>query len=778
MTEGPPALHALSATIAHVKIRGSLLKDVRPDTSTRIRFMPCGIFSLLLRATWGQGASVTKPIFQSVVPVMRRRLKLYSTALLVMAMASCVGRPVATSAALSSYASSDSAPGMPSTWSIASNGGRAIAVAGGAVIVQSERIVDPQRIGSQHQLAVSAYDIASGKELWRRDGRLAVAGTPLFLADGQNLERVDIRTGRVLWRSRALCSEQNQNPSYVDLIGVSVYVGCQGGELFRLDAANGGVLASQQIPVDEYQSIELLPHDTLAVAGYASIGMYRRSVLLHAQTLEPVKPIQTFAPDLYILGVRNGEAIVADVCCRGTPDTNSPGSVLGVSLATGETLWSVAIHPYRPQLPLSDVEPGAGIFALAADRLYVGTRTALFMYRIGDLRSKGAKASRSEIYSDLRDRPQMYEGRYLVISEGKGATITRAALFDTVAGRETWSDASLPWSPAPPAVAAPTVAQMYGVTPNIRRFGLLSLSDGKMLPLDTGCYVQTSNETFAVALCGGRGKSTELALFDLRSTAKMQAAPPEARPAQPQTPPAATTDVIRARWTAHQWIFIGSTDATYFFGREPDGIVAVSRSSGRVAWQNTSVCTVGRLAQVLNGTLYVACPGLVAILDPATGRLLRKQKVAIYGFNAIVTAGESAIVVEGWNDGAALRNDMAILDKQTLKPVTDRQMTDSTFLGVIGHRAYIDDWCCFGRPDQYRPATIYSISLKDGSATQAVDLYPEPQLHPARMQPLGQGGHNYLQGNYFYVVTPNYTYRYDLRNLAFTPLRIPTASRP
>jgi hypothetical protein len=702
---------------------------------------------------------------------VRKRLNWLLAVMLTTVMVACAGRSPVTSAAELALPSNE--PGVAPKWSVPSNGGRAVAIADGAIIVQNERMVD-----RQNRFGVTVYDIADGHELWHRDGPQPVPGTPLFLADGQSLEHVDIRTGSVRWRSRALCSKVSQAPSYVKIVGASVYAGCDGGELFRLDLADGRVLASQDgISVDSYQHIEPLPHGTLAVAGYASIGMYTVSVILHAQTLKPIAPIETFTPDLHILGVRNDQAIVADVCCRGTPDTNSPGAVWGVSLTSGDVLWSVAIHPYHPPLPLSDVEPGAGVFVLGGDRLYVGTRTALFVYSMDGLRTNGSRASRRELYSDLRDRPQLYDGRYLGISEGKGPTVRRSALFDTVTNRELWSDASSPWSAPPPPAEIATVAEMYNVTQNYRRFGILRLRDGRMLPMDTGCYVQAANQRYAAALCGRAGQPLQLALYDLDSNASMATLPSETPAAPPaQTPQTPAADPLLARWTQHLWHLIGSTTQTYFFGRNPDGIVAVNRKTGAVAWQNTALCDNAVIAKVVSGILYVACPNTIAILDRTNGRVAHKQSIRIYGFNDIVPAGTNAVVVQGWNDGAALSNNMAILNKNTLKPIADGQMDDSTFLGVIGERAYIDDWCCFGRPDQYRPATIYWVSLKDGSASQPVDLYPQPDLHPTRMQPLGQGEHNYLQGRYFYVVTPNYTYRYAVTNLKAPPLRTVTRS--
>lgn len=682
-------------------------------------------------------------------------LKRLPVALLIVALAACVSSPYA----------------VASTWTVLANGGRAVAIADGVVIVQFRRMVD-----SQETFSVAAYDVASGRELWHRDGPQAVAGTPLFLGDGARLERVDPRSGRVLWRSRALCSQAPPEPAYIKVVGASVYAGCVNAGVFRLRLADGRVVASQGgVSIAVYHTIEPLPHGTLGVAGYQqSIYLTTQTYILNARTLEPVEPLPMFRPGRLVLGVHNGEAIEADVCCGDKPDTNSPGAIAGVSLTTGDARWSVAIHPYHPPMPLSDTEPGAGVFVLSGDRLYVGTRTALFVYRIDDLRTLGGKAPRRELYDDLDGRPEVYDGRYLGLLEGKGGPVTRTALFDTKTGREFWSDASGAWRPERGTFEAPRVVELYFVTAGAGRSALVRLRDGRVLHIGAGCSLQASNERYAAALCGAPARLNELTLFDLNA-GKPEAS--KARSEQPVSSAKATRKApspvpvpVLARWTGHRWILVGSTRRKYFFGRNPDGLVAVDRNSGAVVWRNRAVCVDVSAVALVRETLYAGCPGAVAILNRTDGRALRKQSVGMEGIGKIVAAGERAIAVEGWTDGAALRNELAILDRHTLEPITG-QMTDSTFLGVIRDRAYIDDWCCLGRDNEYRPATIYSISLKNGAATRPVDLYPQPKLHPARMQPLGQGEKNYLRGDYFYVVTPNYTYRYDIRNLRAPPRR-------
>lgn len=176
---------------------------------------------------------------------------------------------------------------------------------------------------------------------------------------------------------------------------------------------------------------------------------------------------------------------------------------------------------------------------------------------------------------------------------------------------------------------------------------------------------------------------------------------------------------------------------------------------------------------IIEGILYIRCGGgTIAALD-SRRRIMATRSLPMNGINRIERAGSDAVVIAGWSDGASLINQLAILRARTLKPITMHVITDSSFLGVIANRAYIDDWCCNGRPDVYRPATIYSISLKSGAESKPVDLSPDPQMH-RKLQPLGQGERNYLIGTQFYVVVGPVTYRYDVLNLSKPPERLIT----
>lgn len=188
-------------------------------------------------------------------------------------------------------------------------------------------------------------------------------------------------------------------------------------------------------------------------------------------------------------------------------------------------------------------------------------------------------------------------------------------------------------------------------------------------------------------------------------------------------------------------------------------------------------CTAAQATTTLDKVQYVGCDGGLVVALDAQGRVMASTRVSMEGINWISVAGSNALVVEGWNDGAALENDLSILRSMTLKPIVHHRMTDTTYLGTIEEQAYMDDWCCHGRPDVYQPATIYSISLEDGSESEHVSLAPDPQLHKSR-EPLGQGGRNYLVGTRFYVVVGDVTYEYDVDNLSKAPKRLATAPTP
>jgi hypothetical protein len=85
----------------------------------------------------------------------------------------------------------------------------------------------------------------------------------------------------------------------------------------------------------------------------------------------------------------------------------------------------------------------------------------------------------------------------------------------------------------------------------------------------------------------------------------------------------------------------------------------------------------------------------------------------------------------------------------------------------------MDDMCCMGRSDVYRPATIYRVSLTTHVRTPEVDLTPAPDRYPISTRPLGQGSAAALAGNTLYLFVDHDAYRYgDPRFLAADPQRV------
>lgn len=246
--------------------------------------------------------------------------------------------------------------------------------------------------------------------------------------------------------------------------------------------------------------------------------------------------------------------------------------------------------------------------------------------------------------------------------------------------------------------------------------------------------------------------------------------------ATPQVAPTPVTTAAPATAAIARWQHAGSSglDSTpriVVLANRKSGVVAIRPQSGAIVWRNRTLCDIVEAARIVDGSVFAGCHGgKVSILRIGDGSVVRSVRLPIDGIREIVPAGKRAIAIDGWTSGAAISADLRILNATTLRQINKHEITDSTFLGTIGERAYIDDWCCSGRGDVYRPATLYWISLVDGSQSAEVDLAPDPQEHSGP-QPLGQGGNNFLIGKYFYVPVGAITYRYDVTNLKKPPVK-------
>jgi succinate dehydrogenase hydrophobic anchor subunit len=174
-------------------------------------------------------------------------------------------------------------------------------------------------------------------------------------------------------------------------------------------------------------------------------------------------------------------------------------------------------------------------------------------------------------------------------------------------------------------------------------------------------------------------------------------------------------------------------------------------------WQNGDA--------VISGNALVAESDSGAIaLDARSGRLMWRDS----GVAHALTVRDGIAI----SDGAALRDFVEIINCKNLRPILSSR-TDTSLLGTIGSDAVLDDWCCNGRPEEYRPGTIYHIDLLNGIESPHVDLRPEPSRFPLP-RPIGQGAQMYLLGTQLYLAVDTTLYWYgDARKPWATPRRMP-----
>ncbi len=213
-------------------------------------------------------------------------------------------------------------------------------------------------------------------------------------------------------------------------------------------------------------------------------------------------------------------------------------------------------------------------------------------------------------------------------------------------------------------------------------------------------------------------------------------------------------------------------------------IASRALASGRGLWERRAVCPTatdstssGGVSVIVRnaGDLVVGCRGgrLVRIAA-ASGNISAHSDSAFVAESIadIAPLGACAYGVFGWSSGAALRGHAAIVDCKRLSVIVPEQ-DEMVIVGSIGNIAVLDERCCFGRPDVYRPATIVRANLATGALSPEVDLTPEPNRYPADHRPIGQGSAALLEGSELYLVVDLSLYRYgDPRTLSASPQRI------
>jgi hypothetical protein len=219
---------------------------------------------------------------------------------------------------------------------------------------------------------------------------------------------------------------------------------------------------------------------------------------------------------------------------------------------------------------------------------------------------------------------------------------------------------------------------------------------------------------------------------------------------------------------------------TAVYGSATGTVASRALSTGRVLWERRAVCPiptdgppVGGVSLIVRSAedLVVGCyGGSLVRMAAASGRIRARSGSAFVAERIldIMPLGSCAYGVSGVSTGATMRHHAAILDCKRLSVIVPEQ-DEMQILGSIGNIAVLDERCCHGRPDVYRPATIVRANLTTGALSPAVDLTPEPNRYP----PDRIGSAAMLDGSELYLVVDRSLYRYgDPRALSASPQRI------
>lgn len=207
-----------------------------------------------------------------------------------------------------------------------------------------------------------------------------------------------------------------------------------------------------------------------------------------------------------------------------------------------------------------------------------------------------------------------------------------------------------------------------------------------------------------------------------------------------------------------------------FYGTRSGAVVLRRLRDGGLRWKRDGVCPVPNDAAPIRGVdvairiaadLVVGCSGgSVVQIDAGSGRVrARSTAFAVDRVSEIVPLGSCAYGVTGWSSGAVIREHVAIVSCKRLKTILP-QRSETSIVGSLGDVAVLDDTCCSGRPDVYRPATIVLVNLVTGTLSPEVDLTPEPARYPPDQRPLGQGSVAMLEGRTLYLAVDHTLYEY------------------
>lgn len=212
------------------------------------------------------------------------------------------------------------------------------------------------------------------------------------------------------------------------------------------------------------------------------------------------------------------------------------------------------------------------------------------------------------------------------------------------------------------------------------------------------------------------------------------------------------------------------------------GVIRARIVDGTVEWTRDALCPIDpqvkwsgiRRIDAVGSDVYVECaPDVLIRLDASTGTLRARSSVFKDGarVSSIAELSNGAIAVTGWADGATLTQQLSLVRRSDLRHIIP-QRSDTEALGAVGATAVLNDYCCFGRPDEYRPATILLVNLLDSTIADPIDLRPDPDYFTSP-RPVGQDANAAVIGSSLYLSVAPMLYDYgDARHPALKPLRL------
>jgi len=340
------------------------------------------------------------------------------------------------------------------------------------------------------------------------DDVAAISNDSAVAADGNSgIVRFRVPSIAQAWRTQSQCFVANVPRSdaitLLSVVDGDVYVGCYGGKLIRLAAADGRVLATKVVaPVDRFTAIRLLPHGVLSVEGMAS-GASLRSWLTLVRRSDFAAVVQP-RQDTQFVGVVGATAVLDDLCCLGRGMTYRPATIVRVDLNTGTAEPPVDLRPDAAAHPSNRLPLGIGWNAatIAHDHLLLSVTPTLYDY--GDPRHLRRQPVR--LITDLATLPTYFGNGVAFITRQAARGALVGALVDlTKRPIHTRKTFALQY---PPVIGRdPVVAQAFSLWTSVGgAIGaeFVRVSDGAVIVPPSGCELVASTQAQAFALCSAR----------------------------------------------------------------------------------------------------------------------------------------------------------------------------------------------------------------------------------------------------------------------------------